>query len=68
MAIELISKIKPADNGNFPMVDAEDVAFKTGRLPDFLFIPLTQSAYNELKANNQLNENTPYLIIEDEEP
>lgn len=65
MAIELISKIKPADNGNFPMVDAEDVAFNEKRLPDFLFVPLTQAAYNKKKANGELNPNTPYLIVED---
>ena len=65
MAIELIAKIKPAENGTFPMVDAEDVAFQTGRLPDFLFVPLTQSQYNQKKTNGELNPNTPYLIVED---
>lgn len=36
MAIELISKIKPKNNGTFPMVDAEDVEMPDGtRLSDF---------------------------------
>ena len=30
MAIELISKIKPKNNGTFPMVDAEDVLMPDG--------------------------------------
>jgi hypothetical protein len=47
--IELIAKIKPADNGTFPLVDAEDVAFQSGRLPEFLFVPLTQEEYNRKK-------------------
>lgn len=35
MAIELISKIKPKNNGTFPMVDAEDVMMPDGsRLSD----------------------------------
>lgn len=36
MAIELISKIKPKNNGDFPMVDAEDVEMPDGtRLSEF---------------------------------
>lgn len=36
MAIELISKIKPKNGGNFAMVDAEDVEMPDGtRLSDF---------------------------------
>lgn len=36
MAVELISKIKPKNNGTFPLVDAEDVAMPDGtRLSDF---------------------------------
>lgn len=65
--IELIAKIKPAENGTFPLVDAEDVAFQSGRLPDFLFVPLTQEEYNRKKQNNELNDHTPYLIIEETE-
>ena len=64
MAIELISKIKPKNNGTFPLIDAEDIAYGNGRLPDFLFTCLTQEEYDALKANGQLNANTPYLIIE----
>lgn len=36
MAIELIAKIKPKNNGTFPMVDAVDVEMPDGsRLSDF---------------------------------
>jgi hypothetical protein len=31
MAIELIDKIKPKNNGSFPMVDAEDVLMPSGK-------------------------------------
>lgn len=64
MAIELISKIKPKNNGTFSLVDAEDIEYEGGRLPDFLFKCLTEDEYNALKAAGKLNENTPYLIIE----
>lgn len=64
MAIELISKIKPKNNGDFAIADAEDIAYKEGRLPDYMPIPLTQEEYDSLKASGQLNANTPYLIIE----
>ena len=64
MAIELISKIKPKNNGGFPLVDAEDIEYEGGRLPDFLFKCLTEDEYNALKAAGQLSDTTPYLIIE----
>ena len=64
MAIELISKIKPKNNGDFALVDAEDIEYEGGRLPDYLFKPLTEDEYRTLKASGELNENTPYLIIE----
>lgn len=64
MAIELISKIKPKNNGTFPLVDAEDIEYDGGRLPDFLFKCVTEDEYNALKAAGKLSETTPYLIIE----
>ena len=67
MAIELISKIKPKNNGNFPIVDAEDIAYNGGRLPDFLFVTVTETEYNRLKASGLLKSNTPYLIVEDDD-
>lgn len=65
MAIELISKIKPKNNGSFPIVDAEDIAYKNGKLPDYMFQCLTEDEYNTLKAEGRLNDNTPYLIVEE---
>lgn len=62
MAIELISKIKPKNNGDFPLVDAEDIAYKDGRLPEFLPRVMTQAQYDAEK--DTISENTPILIIE----
>lgn len=67
MAIELISKIKPKNNGDFAIVDAEDIAYKEGRLSDYMFEALTQKEYDDRKASGRLNTNTPYLIIEDDD-
>lgn len=64
MAIELITKIKPKNNGNFTLVDAEDIAYKDGKLTDYMFEALTEAEYNKAVANGTINENTPYLIIE----
>lgn len=62
MAIELIAKIKPKNGGSFAMVDAEDVAYKDGRLIDYMPVCLTQEEYDALVADGNINENTPYLI------
>lgn len=64
MAIGITDKLKPKNNAKFAIIDAQDVEYKNGRLPDFLFNCLTQEEYDALKTNGQLNENTPYLIIE----
>ena len=65
MAIELISKIKPKGGGTFAMVDAEDVEYKGGRLPDFMPVCLTQAEYDALVTEDKINETTPYLICEE---
>jgi hypothetical protein len=67
MAIELISKVKPKNNGTFAIADAEDIAYKEGRLPDYLPLCMTQDEYDSLKAAGKLNDNTPYLIVEGDE-
>lgn len=64
MPLRIKDKLKPDKDGLFPLVDAEDIEYKDARLPDFLFQPITQEDYNKLKAANELNENTPYLIVE----
>lgn len=66
MAIELISKIKPKNNGDFAIADACDVAYKDGRLTDYMPECVTQEEYDSLKASNQIKANTPYLIVEDD--
>lgn len=65
MAIELIAKIKPKNNGNFPMVDAEDVAYKEGRIADYMPICLSRAEYEALVAEGNINNTTPYLIREE---
>lgn len=67
MAIEVISKFKPKNNQNFPIIDAEDIAYKDGRLPDFLFVCLTDEEYQYLRDNNLLSPNTPYIIVDKDE-
>lgn len=44
MPISLIDKIKPKNGGNFPMVDAEDVAVGEGRLPEYLAVRIIESS------------------------
>jgi len=69
MAIPINSKMKPRGAngvGDFALIDAEDIEFKEGRLTDFLFTPITQEEYYRLKSEGLLNENTPYLIVEDD--
>jgi hypothetical protein len=66
MPIPLIDKIKPKNNGNFPIADAEDVAFKKGRIPDYMPEAVTQAQYDALEKAGQLIETKPYLIIKEE--
>lgn len=68
MAIELIGKIKPKNNGTFAMVDAADVEMPDGgRLPDYMPVAITQADYDKLVADGTVNEKTPYLIVEGDE-
>ena len=67
MPIPLIDKIKPKNNGNFALVDAIDVEYKSGRLTDYLPVFLTQEEYDAMKAAGELNANTPYFIRKEEE-
>lgn len=71
MAIsELTGFLKYKDaNGDIkllnPIIDAENVAYNGGRLPDFMPVFLTQDAYDQLVADNLINDTTPYLIYEE---
>lgn len=65
MPIPLIDKIKPKNDGNFALVDAEDIEYKEGRLPEYLPVFLTQEEYDALLAAGEINENTPYFIREE---
>lgn len=64
MAINISGKFKP--NGEFALVDAEDIAYKNGRLPDFLPVILSQDEYDALVASGEINETTLYLIRQEQ--
>lgn len=67
MSVELIDKIKPKNNGNFPMVDAEDVLMPDGKrlseIPGVLVV--TQAEYDALVAAGTVNNATLYFIKEE---
>lgn len=63
MPIELIDKIKPANNRSFPLVDAEDIGFKEGRLNEYMPVVISKADYDALPVKNP---KTPYLVYEDE--
>ncbi len=64
MAIELISKIKPKNNGTFAMVDAVDVEMPDGRrLSEMVFTVKTQEEYDALVAAGEVDETTLYMIV-----
>lgn len=66
MPILIIDKIKPANGGNFPMVDAQDVAMPDGtRLDQVMPIFLSQSDYDALVEAEQVDEKRMYMIVEE---
>ena len=65
MPIFLIDKIKPKGGGNFAMADAEDIAFKDGRIDAYMPEAVTQAQYNELEKAGKLVATKPYLIIKE---
>lgn len=65
MAIELISKIKPKNNGTFAIVDAVDVEMPDGRrLSEMVFTVKTQEEYDALVEAGEVDETTLYMIVE----
>lgn len=64
MAIELIDKIKPKNNGSFAMVDAVDVELPNGeRLTSVLPVFVTEEEYAAMEAAGAINPNIPYYIF-----
>lgn len=69
MAIELIDKIKPKNNGSFAMVDAGDVEMEDGtRLPDAIpkIQTVTKDEYNALVEAGEDDPDVYYMIARDE--
>lgn len=63
MAIQLIDKIKPKNNGSFPMVDAEDVELPDGRrLTSVLPVFVTEEEYNAMEAAGTVDPNISYYV------
>lgn len=62
--IPLIDKIKPKNNGKFPLVDAEDVLMPDGtRLSEYNpFVPVTQEEYDALVASGEVDLTKCYMI------
>lgn len=67
--IPLIDKIKPKNNGTFPLVDAVDVLMPDGtRLSEYTpFIPMTQADYDALVTAGTADESKYYVIVGDSE-
>lgn len=73
MAIEVISTIKPKNNGTFPIVEAKDISVDENgmRLDEKLatilhLIPKTQTEYNALVAAGTIEKDALYLIVEED--
>ena len=66
MSIPISDKFKPKGIGGYALIDAEDVDYKDGRLPDYMPIALTQEEYDALKTAGGINPLTPYLIVSDD--
>lgn len=68
MPVGMPDKLKPLNNGEYALMDAEDVEMPNGsRLPDCLPVCLTLDEYNELVKSGGINANTPYLIRKDDD-
>lgn len=64
MAIPITGTMKPA--GKFPLVEAADVSYGSGRLSDYMPVCVTQEEYDALVAAGEVKANTPYLIKSDD--
>ncbi|MBQ9845792.1 MAG: hypothetical protein IJO54_06895 [Oscillospiraceae bacterium] len=62
MAIGITDKFKPKGVESFALMDAEDIAFREGRLSEYMPVCLTEEEYNSLE---EINPKTPYLIKEE---
>ena len=71
MAIELIDKVKPKNNGSFAMVDACDVEMPDGTRLDVAIAAITpvvrtQSEYDALVSAGAVEPDTLYLVLDDD--
>lgn len=62
MSIPISDKFKPKGIGGFALVDAEDIEYKGGRLPDFLPELISQEDYNALEQAGDVVMTKPYFV------
>lgn len=65
MSINLIDKIKP--KGEFYIADSKDIEHNGKSLDSSIPKVMTQSEYDVLVENNEVSENTLYVIVESSE-
>ena len=51
--------------GDLVPTKAEQIAYKEGTLSDYIPVYLTQDEYDALVTSGKVNENAPYLIVDD---
>lgn len=62
MAIELADTAKPMNNGDFPVAEAEDIAYAGGRLADFTpVVATTEAEYQALEASGKRKNGVVYI-------
>lgn len=63
MPVFMTDKFKPKNNQNFALMDAEDIAFRDGKLNEYMPVVISKADYDALPEKNP---KTPYLVYEDE--
>lgn len=67
MAISIISKLKPANNGKFSLMDAGDVEMEDGsRLEDAMKLRPEIQTVSELPQDAAEHPNTLYLVLDED--
>lgn len=61
----LIVEAQFEPSGDFAVANAKHIAYKDGRLTDYMPVKLTQAEYDALVASGEVNEKTPYFIVEE---
>ena len=65
MPIGITDKFKPKNNADIPLMDAEDIAFREGRLSEYIPVVIEAKQFEQLKKSDEYNLKTPYLVYEE---